>query len=137
MDEPQDIQVYFDGSCPVCRAEIETLDQASRSQSITFIDCSQPTDQRPTDGAERPTQKQLLRAFHVFADDRWLVGPDAFARIYQAAGLQRMARLWGSKRLRPLVSLGYRIFLFCRPLLAAIGAARAVRWFLEREARRS
>ena len=65
---------------------------------------------------------------------RWHSGPDAFAEIYERVGIERMARLWGSRGLRPLVNLGYRLFLLFRPVLAALGADRLVRWWVRREA---
>ncbi|MFK7957432.1 MAG: thiol-disulfide oxidoreductase DCC family protein [Lysobacterales bacterium] len=137
MTDTKEVQVYFDGSCPVCRAEIEELEQASQSQCLRFIDCSESAPELTDPGANTPSQEQLLGALHVQSNGQWLSGPDAFAQIYHTAGMDRMARLWGSRRLRPLVNLGYRIFLVARPLLAALGAARVVRWLVRREARRS
>ena len=68
------------------------------------------------------------------ASGHWYQGPDAFAEIYRRVGIERMARLWGSRPLRPLVRLGYHLFLALRGVLAALGADRVVRWWVRREA---
>ena len=77
----------------------------------------------------------MMRALHVREGGQWVSGPAAFARIYERMGMTRMARLWGSQALKPLVNIVYRLFVVSRPLLARLGMARAVRWVVRRELR--
>ncbi len=130
------LRVFHDRSCPICRAEMEELSRVDSNAELELIDCSAPDfhdDEASQAGLE---QADLVSAMYVQDENgRWYQGPDAFAEIYQRLGIERMARLWGSKPLRPLVNFGYRMFLLLRGVLAKLGAERVVRWMVRREAR--
>lgn len=130
------LRVFHDASCPICRAEMEELMRVDQGEQLELIDASADDFHDAEAQADGLDQATLLSAMWV-QDERgtWHRGPNAFAEIYRRVGLARMARLWGSRPLRPLVRLGYHLFLLLRPLLAALGADRVVRWLVRREAR--
>ena len=135
MSGSERLRVYHDASCPICRAEIEELARADTDGRLEIIDASADDFDDPFARDAGLDQATLLSAMTVRDEaGRWHGGPDAFAEIYERVGLDRMARLWGSRPLRPLVQLGYRLFLVFRPLLVALGAERVVRWWVRREA---
>ncbi len=136
MAEDSAKQVFFDGSCPICRAEIEELKGADQSGSISFVDCSAEGFAPAPGDPSHPSQKALLNALHVFENGHWLSGPDAFAEIYRSLGMTRLAKVWGSRRLRPLVNIVYRLFVVSRPLLAWLGVGTLVRWMVRKEVQR-
>lgn len=135
MSGPAKLRIYHDASCPICRAEIEELAAVDFDQRLEVIDAA--SEHFADDHAREAglDQEMLLSAMYVRDEQGlWHTGPDAFAQIYERVGIDRMARLWGSRTWRPLVNLGYRLFLVTRGLLVALGGDRVVRWFVRREA---
>ncbi|MGJ4953843.1 DCC1-like thiol-disulfide oxidoreductase family protein [Bradyrhizobium sp. HKCCYLS20291] len=57
--------VYFDGSCPLCRAEIGYYVRTDEAGALCFIDVSQAGAAVP-DGL---TQREAMQRFHVRAGD--------------------------------------------------------------------
>lgn len=116
------LEVWFDGDCPLCRREIALMRRLDRRGSITFIDVSDGAGHCPLDRAE------LLARFHAREDGKILSGAAAFAAMWRAipvlAPLGRLARnhvvLAGLERL-------YLAFLKVRPRLQrALGRCQAV-----------
>ena len=122
--------VYFDGSCPLCRAEIGYYQRKDQDRVFCFVDISE-TGAVPPDGI---TQERAMKRFHVRASDgRVLSGAAAFVEVWTRlprwcwAG--RVASLPGA-----LIALewGYRIFLPVRPFIShffgrALGLRAAIR----------
>lgn len=129
------LRIYHDASCPICKAEIEELARADTAGKLEIIDASADAFDDEAAREAGLDQAMLLSAMYVRDEQgQWHTGPDAFAEIYERVGIERMAKLWGSRPLRPLVNLGYRLFLIFRGVLAALGFDRIVRWYVRREA---
>lgn len=129
------LHVYHDASCPICKAEIEEIARADTDQRLEIIDASAEGFDDEAVREAGLDQATLLSAMYVRDEQgEWHTGPDAFAEIYERVGIERMAKLWRSRSLRPLVNLGYRLFLVFRGVLAAMGFDRVVRWYVRREA---
>ncbi|WP_206185222.1 DUF393 domain-containing protein [Thioclava sp. F42-5] len=105
--------VFYDGACPLCRAEIGLYREAPGADALEFVDLSDP-------GATLPdalNRDDALARFHVRTRDGRLVsGATAFAELWAQLprwrGLARIAR-WPI--VRTLLELAYRIFLKLRP----------------------
>lgn len=70
--------VYFDGSCPLCRAEIGYYRRRDTADTLCFVDVSEP-DAVLHDGL---TQRQAMRRFHVrTGDGQLLSGAAAFVAM--------------------------------------------------------
>lgn len=105
---------------------------------LELIDCSVAGFTDAPAQAAGLDQRRLMAAMYIRTPDgQWLDGPDAFAHLYATLGIPGMAKLWGSRRLRPLVNAGYWLFARTRKLLSALGFAHLVRWFVRREAQRA
>lgn len=110
--------VYYDGSCPLCRAEIEFYRRSDNSDALSFIDVSES-------GASIPaglTQQRALERFHVRAGNgQILSGAAAFvevwARLPRWRWAARAAALPGSMA---ALELGYRLFLPVRPVISRL-----------------
>ena len=61
------------------------------------------------------------------AAGRWLRGIDVFAAVYRAAGLRRLARLYASRRLRPLFDRLYPWIADNRHYAVGLGLPRLFR----------
>lgn len=107
-----ELEVWFDGDCPLCRREIAFLRRLDRRGRIVFTDVATGEGSCPIDRAD------LLARFHAREDDRMVSGAEAFAAMWRAipllAPLGRLARnrivLAGLERL-------YIAFLRVRPRL--------------------
>nr|WP_276556748.1 DUF393 domain-containing protein [Rhodoblastus acidophilus] len=108
--------VYFDGSCPLCQAEIGYYRREDRAGALCFVDVSQPGAATP-DGM---TCQRAMARFHVRAcDGRVLSGAAAFVEIWRRLPNWRWAaRAASLPGVLPVLELGYRAFLPVRPFLS-------------------
>jgi len=108
--------VYFDGSCPLCQAEIGYYRREDRAGALCFVDVSQPGAATP-DGM---TCQRAMARFHVRAcDGRVLSGAAAFVEIWRRLPNWRWAaRVASLPGVLPVLELGYRAFLPVRPFLS-------------------
>ena len=116
--EPTRSTVYFDGSCPLCRAEIGYYRRKDHSGALCFVDVSEP-DALVPDGL---TQRRAMERFHVSAGNGQLLsGAAAFiavwARLPRWRWAARAAALPGAIT---ALEFGYRVFLPARPFIARL-----------------
>lgn len=112
--------VYFDGSCPLCSAEIRHYASRENGHRLNFVDVSQ-NERQVADDLDCST---AMRRFHVRKVDGTLTsGAAAFVEIWDAlpgwAWLARFARLPG---VIPILEVGYRLFLPVRPALSRVAS---------------
>ena len=117
-DEPSRSTVYFDGSCPLCRAEIGYYRRNDHSGSLCFIDVSEASASIP-DGL---TQRRAMERFHVRSGDGVLLsGAAAFVEVWARLPRWRWAaRASALPGILALLELSYRLFLPARPALAVV-----------------
>jgi predicted DCC family thiol-disulfide oxidoreductase YuxK len=119
-DLPADnaLTVYFDGSCPLCTAEITYYASREGGNALRLVDVSDAAADTGTD----LDQGAAKRRFHIRRPDGSLLsGAAGFAEVWQTlpgwrpAG--RLARLWP---IGILLEAGYRLFLPLRPVLSRL-----------------
>jgi predicted DCC family thiol-disulfide oxidoreductase YuxK len=119
MSRPELI-VWFDGGCPLCRAEIDLMRRLDRRSAIEFIDVAQDEAICPIDRSE------LLKRFH--AQERRgpiLSGAAAFAAMWRVIPLLRPLGLIAQwPPVLGLLELAYKGFLRVRPAIQS--AARRI-----------
>ena len=109
----QAIRVCFDGSCPLCRAEISIYQDLNSSTPIEWIDVSTKDASLP----EGLSKSKLMSRFHVArADGQVLSGARAFVALWSRLPgwrwLSAFARVPGALS---LMETAYRGFLVVRP----------------------
>ncbi len=125
-DAKEGLTVYYDGSCPLCRAEIGHYRRIADAQRVAFCDISDP---QTAPGPDLSRENAMAR-FHVRQADGTLVsGAAGFVALWATLPRWRVlaliARLPG---VVPLLELAYRGFLPLRPYLARLaGRLSAVR----------
>ena len=123
--ENRNLTVYFDGSCPLCRAEIGHYQRQCGAEQIDFVDVSDASVPVAAD----LDRKAAIARFHVReSDGRLHSGADAFARSWERLPSWR----WASAVARvpgvtPVLELAYRGFLPLRPAVSR-AAGRIQRW---------
>lgn len=110
--------VYYDGSCPLCRAEIGHYRSLEGAEAFCFRDVSQP-DCEP---AGDLTRRDAMRRFHVrAADGRLLSGAEAFAEVWRHLPRWRWAaRVAALPGVLRVLEAGYRLFLPVRPYISRV-----------------
>ena len=109
------VSVYYDGGCPLCRAEIATYQRTEGGDALRWVDASGCGPEALGPGLDR---SRALARLHVRRADGTLVqGAAAFIEIWAALprwrGLAALARIPGAV---PVLDLGYAGFLRLRRL---------------------
>lgn len=122
------LAVFYDASCPLCASEMQALKERDRETRLELVDCSAPDFDDTVLAGTGLTRADLMARMHARdAHGRWLVALDAFEAAYRAAGLERAARLWGARGMRPVLDPLYRWVARRRQLLSRLGAGSLVR----------
>jgi predicted DCC family thiol-disulfide oxidoreductase YuxK len=92
--------VYYDESCPLCRAEMHNLMRRNALlNQVAFVDAS-AVDFVPPAGK---AVADLMRVLHLqTAQGTWMLGVDAFVVLYQTLGLPWVSRVLSAPVLHPL-----------------------------------
>lgn len=109
------LRVLYDGSCPLCRAEIAYYHTRDDQDALELCDVSSPQTQLP-EGLDRDA---AMARFHVItADGQVVSGAAAFAALWaKTPGFRWLgwfARLPG---ICAVLELVYQLFLHLRPRL--------------------
>jgi predicted DCC family thiol-disulfide oxidoreductase YuxK len=108
--------VYFDGSCPLCRAEIGIYNRNDSDGALCFVDVSARSASIPAG----LTRRGALERFHVRNEKGQLLsGAAAFVEVWdRLPGWRWAARTAGLLGAMGALELGYRLFLPIRPFLS-------------------
>lgn len=102
------VEVFFDGDCPLCKREIDWLRKRDKKQNIEFTDIAAPEFDAELLGK---TQAELMARIHGrLPDGTWIEGVEVFRRLYSAIGLGWLVAPTRLPLVRNLLDLGYRIF---------------------------
>ena len=110
--------VFFDGACPLCRAEIRFYESRDAEGAFSFVDVSRPDAGLP----DTLGRDEALARFHVLSPDgRLLGGAAAFAEVWRRTPGWRWAwRLSTLPGVMVLLETGYRLFLRFRPAIVRL-----------------
>jgi predicted DCC family thiol-disulfide oxidoreductase YuxK len=110
--------VYFDGSCPLCRAEIGYYRRTDKASALCFVDVSEADAVTP----KGISQQRAMARFHVRAGDgRVVSGAAAFVEVWRCLPRWRWAaRVASVPGALSVLEWGYRMFLPVRPYMARL-----------------
>lgn len=101
-----EMTVYYDESCPICRAEMHNFMRRDTAGIVSFVDAS-AADFVPPVGH---STVEMMRLLHLHtAEGRWLIGVDAFSLLYRRLGLPWVARVLDAPVLRPVAQVLYPV----------------------------
>ena len=86
-----DIELFFDGDCPLCLREVNLLRRLDRKGRILFTDIASPYF---TAGDYGKTFDDFSGVIHARTEkDGWLTGVEVFRRLYSAVGFGLLVEL--------------------------------------------
>ena len=98
--------LYYDGNCPLCRAEINKLGRFTRDRLIL-----RNIHQLEAEEAA-PDKATLMARLHLkTADGQWLTGIDANIRAWRHTPLRYLWEMLGWPGIRPLSERAYEFWL--------------------------
>ncbi|GIX00554.1 MAG: thiol-disulfide oxidoreductase [Pirellulaceae bacterium] len=102
------VEVFFDGECPLCLREIRMLRRMDRQKNIRFTDIADPTF-HPADYG-KSMQEFMAEIQGRLPDGSWIRGVEVFRRMYAAVGFGPLVALTRLPGVSCMLDLGYRIF---------------------------
>ena len=103
-----DIEVFYDGACPLCMREIRMLRGRDRRQRIRFVDIAANGFDAASVGL---TWETLMDRIHGRLPDGTLVeGVEVFRRLYAAVGFAPLVALTRLPGIRQLLDVAYHAF---------------------------
>lgn len=102
------VEVFFDGECPLCMREIRMLRWMDRRQRIRFTDIS--TDKFLPDQFDRSMQDFMDEIHGRLPDGQWITGVEVFRRLYAAVGLGPLVSLTRLPGISHGLEAGYQVF---------------------------
>jgi predicted DCC family thiol-disulfide oxidoreductase YuxK len=104
-----EIEVFFDGDCPLCVREIDMLQRKDAELNrIRFTDISSSSFEASDVGK---AQHELMAQIHGRLENgEWVTGVEVFRRLYAAVGYRRLAALSRAPGISQLLHGGYALF---------------------------
>lgn len=103
-----EVEVFYDGACPLCLREIDMLRRKDEKQRILFTDISAPNFDANSVGVAWPT---LMERIHGRLPDGTLIeGVEVFRRLYAAVGFGFLVSASRLPLVATLLNLSYRTF---------------------------
>lgn len=106
----QDVEVFFDGQCPLCRREIDWLRRMDSQQRIAFTDISEPTFSPSAQGLSLSREALMGRIHGRLRDGTIVEGVEVFRRLYGAVGWQRAVAVSRWPGVRQALDVAYDVF---------------------------
>ena len=107
-NEPWNVEVFYDGACPLCVREIKMLRWMDRKQQIRFTNIAD-AGFRPAEFGK--TMQDFMEEIQGrLPDGSWIVGVEVFRRLYSAVGFGAIVALTRLPGVSHGLDFGYRVF---------------------------
>ena len=104
-----DVEVFFDGACPLCVREIRMLQRLDRRRArIRFTDIAAPGFDAANLG--RSWADLMDRIQGRLPDGTWIEGVEVFRRLYAAVGFGALVFVTRLPGISHALELSYRLF---------------------------
>ena len=103
-----EVEVFYDGECPLCAREVRMLRKLDRRGRIGFIDIAAPDFDPAPLGVDRAT---LMDRIHGRLPDGTLIeGVEVFRRLYAAVGFGPLVAVTRVPGISSMFEAAYRLF---------------------------
>ena len=103
-----DVEVFFDGDCPLCMREIAMLRRLDRRDRIRFTDIAEHGFDAAALG--RSMAELMDRIHGRLPDGSWIEGVEVFRRLYTAVGLGALVAPTRLPGVSHALDAAYRVF---------------------------
>ena len=108
MNDTFDVEVYFDGECPLCMREIRMLQRFDKGARIRFTDIAARDFEPATTGLSMAT---LMDRIHGrLPNGERIEGVEVFRRLYRAVGFGWLLAWTAWPGFRTIADAAYRVF---------------------------
>ena len=118
---PPEIEVFYDGACPVCDWEMRSLARRDRARRVCFTDIAAPAFSPEAAGIEGAALDQRIHA--RLATGEIIEGVEVFRRLYAAVGLGALVALTRLPGISRTLDIAYACFARHRKRLASLRAS--------------
>ena len=108
ITEDWQVEVFYDGECPLCLREIKMLRWMDRREQIRFTNIADSSFSTADYG--KTMQEFMDEIQGRLPDGTWIIGVEVFRRLYAAVGLGAIVALTRLPGVSHSLDLGYRIF---------------------------
>ena len=118
MNSLPKLTLFYDGSCPLCQAEILFLSRRNQAGLLDFVDVHSAQFDSESIGI---SCAQALAAMYAQYDNGTLIqGAAVFPEAYRRANLPFLAWMFSRKSLQPALQVGYRFFAKHRHAISSL-----------------
>jgi predicted DCC family thiol-disulfide oxidoreductase YuxK len=103
-----DVEVLYDGDCPLCVREVSMIRRRDRSQRIRFTDIAARGFDPSTTGL--PWKTLMARIHGRLPDGTMIEGVEVFRRMYEAVGFGPVVAISRLPGIRHALELAYELF---------------------------
>lgn len=105
---PWEVEVYYDGDCPLCMREINMLMRLDREKRIRFTNIADPGFDASAVGLSAST---LMKKIHGRLPSGDLIeGVEVFRRLYHAVGFKKLVRISRAPVISQILDVAYTLF---------------------------
>ena len=117
-ERPCRLTIFFDGSCPLCAAEMAIYSRAATNEALEFVDICAPSARLP---AQLDPHAARSRFYVLTGSGDLLSGAVAFVEVWRHLPRWRhLARIVSFPVILSMLEFGYRVFLRGRPLVVRV-----------------
>lgn len=128
LPQLQKLTLFYDGTCPLCQAEILFLSGRNHEGLLDFVDIH--SDRYDASGVGISCERALASMSAQYADGRVIEGVSVFPEAYRRANLPFLAWIFSLSLLYPLFFVAYKLFAKYRHAISRVlgpGALRLVK----------
>lgn len=107
-DTAWEVEVFFDGDCPLCRHEIAMLRRLDSRRQIRFTDIAAEDFNPQACGI--PWDRLMSEIHGRLPDGSWITGVEVFRRLYAIVGCRWLIPVTRVPGIRHVLEWGYRMF---------------------------
>lgn len=128
MTHLEKLTLFYDGTCPLCQAEILFLSGRNQAGLLDFVDIHSELFEPEKVGVS--CEAALAAMYGQFANGALIEGVAVFPEAYRRVNLPQLAWIFSRKSLQPFWRMCYRFFAKNRHAISALlgpGALRLVK----------
>jgi predicted DCC family thiol-disulfide oxidoreductase YuxK len=108
LSKDNKLTLFYDGQCPLCKAEILFLESRNKNHFLEFVDVS---DASYSEKNHSISCEAALEQMHgKFADGKIITGVSVFAAAYERVNLKLLAWIFSRTWLQPFLKIAYQVF---------------------------